>query len=77
MAHDALRTILPIAGWPVGRGRAVEFTGGADPVSVPQPSRPPGLPPPISGNCAPAGARRSRLICARRSLRCAAAIICR
>jgi crotonobetainyl-CoA:carnitine CoA-transferase CaiB-like acyl-CoA transferase len=38
MAHDALRTILPIAGWPEGRGRAVEFTGGADPV-LPTPFR--------------------------------------
>src|SRR5437588_4996380 len=32
MAHDALRTILPVAGWPEERARAVEFTGGADPV---------------------------------------------
>ena len=32
MAHDALRTILPIAGWPEDRARTVEFTGGADPV---------------------------------------------
>jgi crotonobetainyl-CoA:carnitine CoA-transferase CaiB-like acyl-CoA transferase len=32
MAHDALRTILPIAGWPAERAQAVEFTGGADPV---------------------------------------------
>ena len=38
MAHDALRTILPIAGWPEERGRAVEFTGGADPV-LPTPFR--------------------------------------
>ena len=32
MAHDALRTILPIAGWPEERARAVEITGGTDPV---------------------------------------------
>src|SRR5499433_143479 len=32
MAHDALRTILPIAGWPEERARSVEITGGADPV---------------------------------------------
>src|SRR5690242_2654430 len=38
MAHDALRTILPIAGWPEERARAVEFTGGSDPV-LPTPFR--------------------------------------
>ena len=38
MAHDALRTILPIAGWPEDRARAVEMTGGADPV-LPTPFR--------------------------------------
>jgi crotonobetainyl-CoA:carnitine CoA-transferase CaiB-like acyl-CoA transferase len=38
MAHDALRTILPIAGWPEERARTVEFTGGADPV-LPTPFR--------------------------------------
>src|SRR6185437_9792114 len=38
MAHDALRTILPIAGWPEERARAVEITGGADPV-LPTPFR--------------------------------------
>src|SRR6266704_4147308 len=37
-AHDALRTILPIAGWPEERARAVEITGGADPV-LPTPFR--------------------------------------
>jgi len=41
-AHDALRTILPVAGWPPGqaeeRARAVEITGGADPV-LPTPFR--------------------------------------
>jgi crotonobetainyl-CoA:carnitine CoA-transferase CaiB-like acyl-CoA transferase len=31
-AHDALRTLLPIAGWSEERARAVEITGGADPV---------------------------------------------
>ncbi len=38
MAHDALRTILPIAGCPEERARAVEITGGADPV-LPTPFR--------------------------------------
>src|SRR5215468_6583656 len=38
MAHDALRTILLIAGWPEERARTVEFTGGADPV-LPTPFR--------------------------------------
>ena len=38
MAHDTLRTILPIAGWPDERARAVEITGGADPV-LPTPFR--------------------------------------
>ncbi|HEY1301334.1 MAG TPA: CoA transferase [Stellaceae bacterium] len=37
-AHDALLTILPIAGWPEERARAVEITGGADPV-LPTPFR--------------------------------------
>src|SRR4051794_2998913 len=31
-ANDALRTILPIAGWPEGRADAVEITGGTDPI---------------------------------------------
>ncbi len=38
MAYDALRTILPIAGWPEERAREVEITGGADPV-LPTPFR--------------------------------------
>src|SRR5438132_1716108 len=38
MAHDALRTILPIAGWPEERAGTVELTGGADPV-LPTPFR--------------------------------------
>ncbi len=38
MAHDALRTILPVAGWPEERARTVEITGGADPV-LPTPFR--------------------------------------
>jgi crotonobetainyl-CoA:carnitine CoA-transferase CaiB-like acyl-CoA transferase len=38
MAYDALRTILPIAGWPEERASAVEITGGADPV-LPTPFR--------------------------------------
>ncbi len=31
-AHDALRTILPIAGWPEERARSVEISGPGDPV---------------------------------------------
>jgi crotonobetainyl-CoA:carnitine CoA-transferase CaiB-like acyl-CoA transferase len=38
MAYDALRTIMPIAGWPEERDREVEITGGADPV-LPTPFR--------------------------------------
>ena len=38
MINDALRTILPIAGWPEERARAVEITGGADPI-LPTPFR--------------------------------------
>ncbi len=38
MAYDALRTLLPIAGWPEERARAVEITGGDDPV-LPTPFR--------------------------------------
>jgi crotonobetainyl-CoA:carnitine CoA-transferase CaiB-like acyl-CoA transferase len=38
-AHDALRTILPVAGWPPEQAaKSVEFTGGADPV-LPTPFR--------------------------------------
>src|SRR5947199_1227705 len=37
-AHDALRTILPVAGWPEERARSVEITGGTDPV-LPTPCR--------------------------------------
>ena len=37
-AHDALRTILPVAGLTTDRARAVEITGGADPV-LPTPFR--------------------------------------
>ncbi|HZN50140.1 MAG TPA: CoA transferase [Methylomirabilota bacterium] len=38
MSHDALRTILPVAGWTDDRARAVEITGGADPI-LPTPFR--------------------------------------
>ena len=38
MAYDALRTIMPIAGWPEERARQVEITGGGDPV-LPTPFR--------------------------------------
>lgn len=38
MSNDALRTILPIAGWPEERARDVVFTGAADPI-LPTPFR--------------------------------------
>jgi crotonobetainyl-CoA:carnitine CoA-transferase CaiB-like acyl-CoA transferase len=38
MITDALRTILPIAGWSDERARAVEITGGTDPI-LPTPFR--------------------------------------
>jgi crotonobetainyl-CoA:carnitine CoA-transferase CaiB-like acyl-CoA transferase len=38
MAYDALRMILPIAGWPEGKLGQVEISGGADPV-LPTPFR--------------------------------------
>src|SRR5947199_9282052 len=37
-AHDALRTILPVAGWLEERARSVEITGGTDPI-LPTPFR--------------------------------------
>ena len=38
MTNDALRTLLPIVGWPEERARAVEVTGGTDPI-LPTPFR--------------------------------------
>ncbi|HEY0337531.1 MAG TPA: CoA transferase [Burkholderiales bacterium] len=38
MANEALRTILPIAGWSEERAREVEITGGSDPI-LPTPFR--------------------------------------
>src|ERR1700740_3094952 len=38
MTNDALRTLLPIAGWPEEGARAVEITGGTDPL-LPTPFR--------------------------------------
>src|SRR5215831_10123880 len=38
MSHAALRTILPVAGWNAERSRAVEITGGGDPI-LPTPFR--------------------------------------
>ncbi len=38
MSNAALRTILPIAGWPEERARAVEISGDADPI-LPTPFR--------------------------------------
>src|SRR5438034_628447 len=38
MTNDALHTLLPIAGWPEERARAVELTGGTDPL-LPTPFR--------------------------------------
>jgi crotonobetainyl-CoA:carnitine CoA-transferase CaiB-like acyl-CoA transferase len=38
MTNDALHTLLPIAGWPEDRARALELTGGTDPI-LPTPFR--------------------------------------
>jgi crotonobetainyl-CoA:carnitine CoA-transferase CaiB-like acyl-CoA transferase len=38
MINDALRTILPIAGWPEERTHAIDITGGTDPI-LPTPFR--------------------------------------
>ena len=38
MPRQALKTILPVAGWSADRADTVEFTGGADPV-LPTPFR--------------------------------------
>jgi crotonobetainyl-CoA:carnitine CoA-transferase CaiB-like acyl-CoA transferase len=38
MTNDALHTLLPIAGWPEERARAVEITGNTDPI-LPTPFR--------------------------------------
>src|SRR5262245_37433138 len=38
MTHEALRTILPVAGWGDERARAVDITGDADPI-LPTPFR--------------------------------------
>lgn len=38
MPHAALRSILPVAGWPAERADAVNFTGGTDPI-LPTPFR--------------------------------------
>src|SRR5436190_18137241 len=38
MTNEALRTLLPIAGWLEERARAVEITGGTDPI-LPTPFR--------------------------------------
>ena len=38
MTNAALRTLLPIAGWPEERAGVVEITGGADPI-LPTPFR--------------------------------------
>lgn len=38
MINDALRTLLPLAGWPEDRANDVEITGGSDPV-LPTPFR--------------------------------------
>ena len=36
--HDALRTLMPIAGWPEERAGQVRITGGTDPI-LPTPFR--------------------------------------
>jgi crotonobetainyl-CoA:carnitine CoA-transferase CaiB-like acyl-CoA transferase len=38
MSHDALRTLMPYAGWPAARADSVTITGGGDPV-LPTPFR--------------------------------------
>src|SRR5262245_66687439 len=38
MTNEALRTILPLAGWSDDRARAIEITGGTDPI-LPTPFR--------------------------------------
>ena len=38
MTNDALRTLLPVAGWHEERAHAVEITGGTDPI-LPTPFR--------------------------------------
>jgi crotonobetainyl-CoA:carnitine CoA-transferase CaiB-like acyl-CoA transferase len=38
MSYDALRTLMPIAGWPQDRVSSVEITGGVDPI-LPTPFR--------------------------------------
>src|SRR4051812_46917663 len=38
MPQNALRSILPVAGWPAARANDVTFTGGTDPV-LPTPFR--------------------------------------
>jgi crotonobetainyl-CoA:carnitine CoA-transferase CaiB-like acyl-CoA transferase len=38
MTHEALRTILPVAGWSEDRARGVDISGGADPI-LPTPFR--------------------------------------
>jgi len=67
-AHDALRTILPVAGLQPERAASVEITGGSDPVlrrrsasarPAPRRSPRPASPPPICGNCAAAASRTS------------------
>ena len=70
MPREALRSILPIAGWSADRADTVTISGGTDPscrrrsASAPPARRPwprPGSPPPICGRSAPAAARTSRV----------------
>jgi hypothetical protein len=74
-AHDALRTILPVAGLSEERARTVEITGGSDPV-LPTPFR-------IGETSAAAVAATGLaaadlgLICAAPPPRCEAAITCK
>jgi len=71
MSNDALGTIVPVAGWPEERARAVAITGDSDPI-LPTPFRIGESP--ICGNCTPGVVRRSRWIPARRPPRSAAGI---
>ncbi len=81
MSYDALRSILPVAGWAAGTESAVEFVGGGDPI-LPTPFRigaagaatlaATGLAAAGCGSCGPGAVSRSRLTFARPLHRCAA-----
>src|SRR5437773_2720492 len=81
--NEALRTILPIAGWGDGQAADVVFTGGADPVlptpfrigaAVPQLSPQAGSQPRRCGRLAPGGGSACPSTVARPRQRCRAAL---